>query len=217
VAEAEKLKRRKRIIAREPEPMSETEEDAPFELLSSVLQLTCSKCGERNSLRATKCSACSAPIQQKKDDPKALSILHAEGLEGLVRAHSTSHKIRRLQLALDGIRDGTLELSEYHEVVSQVLAETSAMREIINLQALRSIESKFPPEAVDVLRETSDNIDAFLQAVERMMKYDGSNIATANEGLTMAEAALEDMKATQEEAAELEAELKEKSKEKEDS
>lgn len=188
--------------------MSDQQEDVQLEELSSALQLTCSKCGEKNSLRATECRACSAPIQQKKADPKALSILHAEGLEGLVRAHSTSHKVKRLQLAVQGIREGTLALSEYHEVVGQVLAETSALREIINLQALRSLESKFPPEAVDVLRETSDNIDAFFLAVERMMNYDGSNLATVEEGLTMAESALDDMQATQQEAAELEQEFR---------
>lgn len=194
--------------------MSETDEE--FDTLSSLLQLTCDRCGEQNSLRATECSSCGARVKQNEDDPKALSILHKEGLEGLVQAAATSHKVRRLQLALEGIRDGSLSLVDYQEVVGQVLAETSAMREVINLQALRSLESKFPPEAVDVLREASDNIDAFYLACERMLRYDGGEISVAEEGYAMAEAALEDMKATQEEAAELEAEYKDKKSEQND-
>ncbi|MCA9775794.1 MAG: hypothetical protein KC800_03725 [Candidatus Eremiobacteraeota bacterium] len=189
-------------------PMS----DAEFETLSSVLQLTCPACGERNSLRASKCGSCGVAVEQKEEDPESLSYLHAEGLEGLVRAHATSHKLRRLQLALEGVRGGTLSASDYHQVVGQVLAETSAMREVINLQALRSLESKFSPEAVDVLREASDNIDSFFNACQRMMAYDGSDISPAEEGYSMAESALEDMQATQQEAADLEAEYRDKKK-----
>ena len=185
--------------------------DADFETLSSLLQLTCAKCGEGNSLRATECRRCGARLEQHQQDPESLSYLHAEGLEGLIRAHATSHKLKRLQLALAGVREGTLSLADYKQVVGQVLAETSAMREIINLQALRSLESKFPPEAVDVLRETSDNIDAFFRACERMGAFDGTDFAAAEDGYTMAEAALEDMEATQREAAELEAGYREKS------
>jgi hypothetical protein len=190
--------------------MSETQDDEHFETLSTILQLTCSDCGEKNSLRATVCSACGASISQKESDPESLSFLHAEGLDGATAAKATSHKIKRLRLALEGIREGQISLGDYREVVGQVLAETNALQEIINLQALRSLEAKFPPEAVDVLRETSDNIDSFAQAVERMMVYDGSNIMIADEGLVMAEAALEDMIATQQEAAELEAEYRDK-------
>ena len=186
--------------------------DAEFETLSSILQLTCTACGERNSLRASECSSCGAAIKQKEDDPQSLSILHAEGLEGLIQAQATSHKLRRLQLALQGVRDGTLSSADYHEVVGQVLAETATMREVINLQALRSLESKFPPEAVDVLREASDNIDSFFNACRRMMAYDGSDISPAEVGYSMAESALEDMQATQQEAADLEAEYRDKKK-----
>lgn len=190
--------------------MSET--DAEFETLSSVLQLTCPGCGARNSLRASECADCGAAIKQKEEDPESLSYLHAEGLEGMIGAQATSHKLRRLQLALEGVRGGTLSLGDYHEVVGQVLAETSAMREVINLQALRSLESSFSPEAVDVLKEASDNIDSFFNACQRMMAYDGSGLSTAEEGYSMAESALEDMQATQQEAAELEAEYRDKNK-----
>lgn len=187
-----------------------SEPDIEFETLSSLLQLTCEACGERNSLRASKCDACGAAIRQRESDPRSLSYLHAEGLEGMVQAQATSHKLRRLQLALAGVRDGSLSLGEYHEVVGQVLAETSTMREVINLQALRSLESKFPPEAVDVLREASDNIDAFFLACQRMMSYQGGDPSPAESGYRMAEAALDDMQATQREAADLEAGYRER-------
>ena len=68
-----------------------------------------------------------------------------------------------------------------------------------------------------MLREASDNIDSFFNACQRMMAYDGSSLSTAEDGYTMAEAALEDMQATQQEAAELEAEYRDKKKSESDS
>lgn len=183
--------------------MTESDEDSYFQTLAQALQLSCSQCGEQNSLRAVKCQACGAPVQQKESDPKSLSFLHAEGISASPQSTSSSHKLRRLQLALEGVRTGEVDLDLYHAVVGQVLAETEALREVINLQALRSLEHKFSAEAIDVMRETSDNIDAFFQACERMLAYDGSNIQLADEGLALAEATLVDMQATQQEAAEL--------------
>ncbi len=181
-------------------------EDTCFDQLSELLQVVCQDCGQQNSLRALSCQACQTPLQQRESERESLSFLHAEGLDSAKAAFTSSHKLKRLSLALEGVRLGDLSLAEYRAVVGQVALETQAMQEIMALQALQDLESRLPPEAVDVMRETSDNINAFAQACQRMLSYDGSDSLTAEEGLSMAESAVEDMEATEREAAELQSE-----------
>lgn len=171
----------------------------------SVLQVQCPKCGEENGISALSCVACGATLRQEESDPESLSFLHSEGLDNAPNAVSGSHKLKRLRLALEGFRSGDLEMEHYREVVGRVYVETRAMQDILKMRALREAEKDIPVEAVDVLRETADNIDAFAQGCQRMLNF-GGDLQIAEEGLRMAESAVEEMEATQKEAAELQAE-----------
>lgn len=190
--------------------MNESVEDSCFKQLSEILQVSCSQCGQQNSLRTLKCVACQAPIEQKESERESLSFLHAEGLDAAAAAHTSSHKLKRLRLALEAVKKGEVSLEVYREVVGQVYLETQAMQEILALQGLQDLESTLPAEAIDVMRETSDNIDAFAQACQRMLSFDGSNFPVADDGLSLAESTILEMEATAREAAELQEEYRAK-------
>lgn len=182
---------------------NESNPDSHFETISEVLQTTCSHCGEKNSLRALKCAGCEKYLVQEEDDRESLSFLHSEGMESAPESGKGSHKLKRLKLALQGLRAGELAKEDYRQVVAQVLSETRAMQELLEMQALKQVEEEIPDEAADVMREMTENVNSFAQACERMMLYDGSNIMVADEGYSMAESTISDMEATQKEASEL--------------
>ncbi len=171
----------------------------------SVLQVNCPGCGVENGIAALSCAACGATLRKQESDPQSLSYLHAEGLENAPGAVAGSHKLKRLRMALEGFRSGELEMEHYREVVGRVFVETRAMQDVLRMQALKQAEQDIPVEAVDVLRETADNIDAFAQGCQRMLSF-GGDLTLAEEGLRMAEDAVAEMEATQREAAELQAE-----------
>lgn len=178
----------------------ESELDSEFESLSSLLQSTCPKCGARNALRATSCQECGEEISQEESDRESLSFLHAEGIDSDPAANTTSHKLKRLKLALIGFRDGEFSIAVYHAVVEQVLREAVALQQVLEMQTLRDAEKHIPSEIVDVLRDTKDHVDAFCQACQRMLSYDGQNDRRlAEDGLSMAEASVADMEETQKE------------------
>lgn len=181
----------------------ESNGDSHFETISEVLQTTCAKCGQKNSLRALRCKGCEQYLEQEEDDRESLSFLHSEGIDSSPKSGSASHKLKRLTLALQGVRNGELSYEDYRMVVGQVLSETRAMQEILEIQVLKQVEQEIPDEAADVMREMHENVNDFARACERMMLFDGSNIMLADEGLSMAESAIADMEATQKEAAEL--------------
>lgn len=182
--------------------MSLEDSGSEFDTLSALLQSSCPACSARNSLRATVCSDCGATISQQESDKRSLSFLHAEGLDSDPASYTNSHKLKRLTLALAGVKAGEFGVKVYHAVVEQVLRESQAVQEILKMQAFKMIESKLESSAVDILRDTVDHVDAFCQACLRMLDYDGDNdIAIAEDGLDMAEGAISDMEETQQEAA----------------
>ncbi len=118
---------------------------------------------------------------------------------------SGSHKLRRLQLALAGIRVKEISLELYHAVVEQVLKESQAMQELLEMQALQQIEAKLEAQAMDIMGDAADHIDAFCQACDRMLRYDGTNnIQLADEGFALAQSTILHMEETQREAKQLE-------------
>lgn len=182
----------------------ESGQDSEFETLSALLQRSCPGCGANNPLRATECKECGGVISQKESDKESLSFLHAEGIDSDPASHTNSHKLKRLTLALEGVKVGEFGVDVYHAVVEQVLREAQAVQEVLRMQALQQVESKLSTHAVDILRDTVDHVDAFCQACVRMLEYDGTNdLGVAEAGLDMAEGAVEDMEETQAEAAEL--------------
>lgn len=179
---------------------NESNLDSEFESLSSLLQSTCPSCGARNALRATSCQECGAEITQKESERESLSFLHAEGLDSDPAANTTSHKLKRLKLALAGYKDNEFSIPVYHAVVEQVLREAIAIQQVLEMQTLREVERRVSSEIVDVMRDTKDHVDAFCQGCRRMLGYDGQNdVSLAEEGLAMAEAAVSDMEETQKE------------------
>lgn len=179
---------------------NESDLDSEFESLSALLQSTCSACGAKNALRAGSCQDCGAEIKQKESDRESLSFLHAEGLDSDPIAGTTSHKLKRLKLALTGYKDNEFSIPVYRAVVEQVLREGIAIQQVLEMQTLREVEKRVPEEIVDVMRDTKDHVDAFCQGCRRMLLYDGQNdVSQAEEGLAMAEAAVLDMEETQRE------------------
>lgn len=184
---------------------TESQKDSEFDSLSVLMSTTCEACGARNALRASKCEECGAAIKQKEGEEKSLSFLHAEGLDRVPTAMSSSHKLRRLQLALAGIRRKEISLELYHAVVEQVLRESQAMQEILEMQVLQQAEAKLDAQAIDILGDAADHVDAFCQACERMLRYDGTNnLQEAEDGFSLAHSTIIHMEETQREAKNLE-------------
>lgn len=182
----------------------ESDLDSDFESLSFLLQVACPACGARNALRATTCQECGKEIKQKESEHESLSFLHAEGLDADPAANTNSHKLKRLKLALAGFKAGEFSIPIYHAVVEQVLREAMAIQEILAYQGLKDVEAKIAGDIPDVMQDIRDHVDAFCQACQRMLRYDGQNeVSLAEEGLTMAEAAVRDMEETEAEIKEI--------------
>lgn len=159
----------------------------------------CPSCRFSNPISAHLCEQCGGPLSEP--EPVAVDYTahdHTNLDEDYTPLHQ-SPNLLALREAVDELRSGQLDSSDYAEVVSEV--RDSVRPALVQLElAAAQIPSNLPESVKASLKAALDHNRAYLEALELMLDQ-------PEEGLAAAQAALEGLDRLEREAARAAAEL----------
>lgn len=172
--------------------------DDPWDAIRLASSRECPDCGGEVASSDSACPTCGAPMGEEAE--ASFSFMAAEERAG-EGAHpkislENSRNLHKLREARDGLLSGALDADGYRVMVQEVLNVAHLGVEIFKTPAVRQKLAAMPPEEVDLVRQTEEQMRALHAAVSRMAEGE------AEAGCREAEAAYVRLDAIQDQALE---------------
>jgi hypothetical protein len=166
----------------------------PRAVLGQQSSVQCLACGTKNEVGATSCSRCNTTLTaEDEDDIETLNVFNTAAgnvaAPELTGPNGQPHKanIDKLQEALEGLKNGTLNVEAYQMQVGDVYRLMNGASQLAHTDVAKKKIEEVDPEFQPLLRQLSDYIDDYLKGVTRMRDYGTSqNMEDAEEGYKIA-------------------------------
>ena len=189
------------------------QEEEPWEILSNFAYAVCPACDTDNERDAGVCVKCGQILEREQDDAP-VSVLSLDGGRNIVRhvyvAFEDRGNVKKLILAVEGVRAGTLSHSEYKKLVSEVhhVAKIGVALAAAPVVKKRLAEQR--DDVQDVGIRIGEQFAGMLRGTTRMLEYlDTLEVQDAEEGWAIAQKAMRELEDLQNEAYSLPPDLNE--------